>query len=189
MVTIYSYFNKESIEVSAAKRRFGGVTFWWGSSDTTQKIHWQNGTFFVNLRVREEWDSVTFAALTKLYLQNSFGALIIIRNLFCLQFLKRSIRPSPMNCDVLEANVGFDPSYAWRSIWGAKALLLDGLKWRARNDSAISVWRYAWLLGNTSTLVPTSSVVSNIDLRVIDLIDHTCNAVNNTFIAEERPLF
>uniref|UniRef100_A0A803N338 CCHC-type domain-containing protein n=1 Tax=Chenopodium quinoa TaxID=63459 RepID=A0A803N338_CHEQI len=45
--------------------------------------------------------------------------------------------------------------------------------------------------GNTSSLVPTPFVDSNMDLRVIDLIDHSSNcwdveAVNNTFIEEER---
>ena len=32
--------------------------------------------------------------------------------------------------DVLDVRRGFDPSFTWRSIWGSKSLLLEGLSWR-----------------------------------------------------------
>lgn len=32
------------------------------------------------------------------------------------------------NVDFIDANKGHDPSHVWRSIWGVKSLLLDGLK-------------------------------------------------------------
>lgn len=41
-----------------------------------------------------------------------------------------------------DARRGYDPS-CWRSIWGAKSLLLDGLKWRVGLGSAIKVWEDA----------------------------------------------
>ncbi|XP_021716657.1 uncharacterized protein LOC110684510 [Chenopodium quinoa] len=46
-----------------------------------------------------------------------------------------------------EASLGYDPSYSWRSIWGSKAILLDGMKWRVGNGSSIRVWDDAWLIG------------------------------------------
>ncbi|XP_021729758.1 uncharacterized protein LOC110696712 [Chenopodium quinoa] len=41
--------------------------------------------------------------------------------------------------DFINAARGHDPSYSWRSIWGVKALLIDGLKWRVGNGSSIKV--------------------------------------------------
>uniref|UniRef100_A0A803N9D5 Cation efflux protein cytoplasmic domain-containing protein n=1 Tax=Chenopodium quinoa TaxID=63459 RepID=A0A803N9D5_CHEQI len=70
------------------------------------------------------------------------------------------------NCDVLDSCVGFDPSFVWRSVWGAKSLLLEGLKWRVGTGSKISVWSDAWWPGNTSVWVPTPSVDSDWNLRV-----------------------
>ena len=29
--------------------------------------------------------------------------------------------------DILDARRGFDPSFLWRSMWGAKALIIEGL--------------------------------------------------------------
>lgn len=67
--------------------------------------------------------------------------------------------------------MGFDPSYVWRSAWGAKSLLLEGLKWRVGDGRDIKVWDDSWLLGESSYLVPTPNLESLADLRVKDLIN------------------
>ncbi|XP_021760609.1 uncharacterized protein LOC110725436 [Chenopodium quinoa] len=164
--------------------------FWWGSNDTTRKMHWQRcdllcqpkgngGLGFRDLRCFNR------ALLAKQFWRLHHNTGSLLHSVLKAKYFKSG--------DVLTANVGFDPSYAWRSMWCAKSLLLEGLKWRVGNGSAINVWSDAWLPGNTSSLVPTPSVDSDMDLRVIDLIDHSCNywnfeAVTNTFIAEERAL-
>uniref|UniRef100_A0A803N9Z0 Uncharacterized protein n=1 Tax=Chenopodium quinoa TaxID=63459 RepID=A0A803N9Z0_CHEQI len=68
---------------------------------------------------------------------------------------------------------GFDPSYVWRSIWGAKSIVLDGLKWRVGDGHSINVWDEVWLLGDYVNVFPTPNVESPVDLRVADLIDST----------------
>ncbi|XP_021736558.1 uncharacterized protein LOC110703114 [Chenopodium quinoa] len=50
------------------------------------------------------------------------------------------------NTCVMEARRGYDPSYTWRSIWGAKGLLRDGLVWRVGNGANIRAWKDAWLV-------------------------------------------
>uniref|UniRef100_A0A803MRA4 Reverse transcriptase domain-containing protein n=1 Tax=Chenopodium quinoa TaxID=63459 RepID=A0A803MRA4_CHEQI len=60
--------------------------------------------------------------------------------------------------DFMEAARGHDPSYSWRSIWGSKSLLLDGLKWRVGNGSSIKVWEDAWIDGDFAHFVPTPPV-------------------------------
>ena len=71
----------------------------------------------------------------------------------------------------LEARRGYDPSFIWRSIWGAKALLLEGLKWRVGDGAKIRVWDEAWLPGEDASKVPTPNMESPADLHVSDLID------------------
>lgn len=79
----------------------------------------------------------------------------------------------------MEANRGYDPSFSWRSIWGAKGLLLDGLKWRVGNGSQIKVWEDAWMPGEGTHIVPTPKPNSNLDLRVSELINHECGCWDN----------
>lgn len=47
--------------------------------------------------------------------------------------------------DFLSSCRGHDPSFVWRSIWGAKSILLDDLKWRVGDGSKINVWDESWL--------------------------------------------
>lgn len=50
--------------------------------------------------------------------------------------------------DFMSARVGSYPSYTWRSIWGARRLLEDGIGWRIRNERNVNIWNDVWLPGN-----------------------------------------
>lgn len=71
----------------------------------------------------------------------------------------------------LDARRGFDPSYVWFSIWGAKSLLLEGLKWRLGNGEKIGVWDEAWLPGDSSSIVPPPKIESLAHLKVADFMN------------------
>lgn len=75
------------------------------------------------------------------------------------------------NGTFLEDLRGYDPSFVWRSIWGAKALLLEGLKWRVGDGTKIRVWDKAWLPSEDVSKVPTPNIESPTALCVTDLID------------------
>ncbi|KAK9706077.1 hypothetical protein RND81_07G103000 [Saponaria officinalis] len=82
------------------------------------------------------------------------------------------------NSSILDARIGHDPSYTWRSLWSAKSLLLEGLKWRVGNGHDINVWEDAWLPGDNAARIPTP--ISEVDpsLRVAELIDSNTKAWN-----------
>lgn len=73
------------------------------------------------------------------------------------------------NGSFLEARRGYDPSYSWRSIWGAKSLILEGFKWRIDNGAKVNVWNDALLPGNSSY---RAAADSDLSMKVSDLIDH-----------------
>ncbi|KAK1351724.1 hypothetical protein POM88_054007 [Heracleum sosnowskyi] len=41
--------------------------------------------------------------------------------------------------------LGLSGSYSWRSIWGAKALMKEGLIWRVGNGTSIDIWKDPWI--------------------------------------------
>lgn len=88
------------------------------------------------------------------------------------------------NSEFVDARRGHDPSYTWMSIWGAKSLLLEGLKWRVGNGTSIRVWDDAWLPGNGSHFVPTPRSTSDPELRVSDLIDFEGQRWNEEVLRE-----
>ncbi|XP_021736438.1 uncharacterized protein LOC110702987 [Chenopodium quinoa] len=64
---------------------------------------------------------------------------------------------------ILEACRGYDPSYSWRSLWGSKSLLLDGLRWRVGNGYNVRVWLDNWLPDN---VIPEHGISYDPDLCV-----------------------
>ncbi|XP_021770438.1 uncharacterized protein LOC110734577 [Chenopodium quinoa] len=143
--------------------------FWWGSTSSIKRLHWQK---WEELCRPKSIGGLGFRDL------RCFNQALLAKQLWRLHHDRGSLVHAIMkvkyfkNCDVLEAARGYDPSYTWRSLWGAKSLLLEGLKWRVENGCDISVWDCAWLPSNSSVCVPTPLENSDMGLRVSDLIDH-----------------
>lgn len=92
----------------------------------------------------------------------------------------------------MSAHRGFDPSYLWRSLWGAKSLLLDGMRWRVGNGLRIAVWKDVWLPGEDGNTVPTSRIAADPEMCMADFIDHetgwwNVGRINMFFSAEDGP--
>ncbi|XP_021719982.1 uncharacterized protein LOC110687662 [Chenopodium quinoa] len=143
--------------------------FWWGSSGTERKMHWLS------------WE--------KLCLPKSLGGMgfrdlkIFNQALLVKQGWRLMNNPNSLIFKVLKAKYfkngnflsshrGHDPSFVWRSIWGVKLILLDGLRWRVGDGGKINVWEEFWLPSDNGVKIPTLNVESLADLCVVDLIDH-----------------
>ena len=49
------------------------------------------------------------------------------------------------NCDFSQATLGSNPSFTWRSIMVAQAIVNHGLWWRIGNGEKVRVWGDKWL--------------------------------------------
>lgn len=49
---------------------------------------------------------------------------------------------------LFEAPLGYSPSFAWRSIWKARQVLLLGCRWRIGGGDKIRIMSDPWLRGN-----------------------------------------
>jgi len=54
----------------------------------------------------------------------------------------------------LESQLGWRPSFAWRSIWNSKSLLKEGLMWKVGTGENIRIWGDRWLPHNSHALYP-----------------------------------
>ncbi|XP_060965381.1 uncharacterized mitochondrial protein AtMg00310-like [Cannabis sativa] len=57
------------------------------------------------------------------------------------------------NCSFLEAGLGGNPSFIWRSVLESQALLMDGARRRIGTDSSTAVLKTHWLLSETNPCV------------------------------------
>ena len=162
--------------------------FWWGSNAVSRKIHWHSwetlclpksmgGMGFRDLKCFNQ------ALLAKQGWRLGMDTPTLLHSVLKARYFK--------NSDFFAALRGFDPSYSWRSIWGAKSLLLEGLKWRVGNGESINVWEDSWFLENNAHLVPSPHGNMNGEMRVSELLDFenggwNVAVVNATFAGGER---
>ncbi|KAL8142453.1 hypothetical protein V2J09_015485 [Rumex salicifolius] len=89
------------------------------------------------------------------------------------------------NFSFYEASRGHAPSYTWRSIWGVKSLLIEGLGWLVGNGVDINLWANCWLpdMEGSGLCRPSTDHLPWLDLslRVVDLLNEERNGwdVNN----------
>lgn len=67
--------------------------------------------------------------------------------------------------DYLNASLGHNPSFIWRSVLEAKQLLRDGVRWRVGNGKRIKVLGQPWLVTGANPFISTiSPVIDNINV-------------------------
>ncbi|XP_059442059.1 uncharacterized protein LOC132174415 [Corylus avellana] len=84
----------------------------------------------------------------------------------------------------MEANLGRQPSYVWRSIWNARRLLVEGLAWRVGDGSKISIWKDKWVSTSTARLIQSLVLILAQDAKVSELLDKETNWWNTTLVHE-----
>ena len=159
-------------------------SFYWGSKKNGQRgINWMR------------WDKVT--------LHKSNGSLgfrnMEAFNLSMLgkQGLKLLTEPSSLltrilkakyfpRWDFLDANIGHNPSYTWRSIWSSQSLITLGYRWKIGDGSKINVWSMPWIRSLPSLKPSTSPPphMEDLTVRVLlssDLSTWDANVVNSVF--------
>ena len=77
-----------------------------------------------------------------LALQNKHGSWFRKRTLFFYRIYKARYFPTT---EFLEAEMGHNPSYVWRSLLSAREIVLAGSRWQVGDGKTIKVSSHAWL--------------------------------------------
>ncbi|XP_075650028.1 uncharacterized protein LOC142620554 [Castanea sativa] len=77
-----------------------------------------------------------------------------------------------LGCDFVEASLGNNPSFSWRSIMSAQKLVRGGIRWRVGNGKDIHIWGDKWLPSLTTFRLASPRQFPHQDTRVSELIDH-----------------
>ena len=142
--------------------------FWWGSTGSRRRIHWTGwedlclpkvfrGMRFINLKI------FNVALLAKQCWRMLKEKDSLLHRVFKAKYFSK--------CSFLEAYTGGNASYTWRSLWGPKSLLLEGLQWRIGNGRKVKAWDDKWLQTQGVITRPFLGVEFNPDLLVHALID------------------
>lgn len=82
----------------------------------------------------------------------------------------------------LEAGIGHNPSYTWRSTWRSQNLIKLGYTWKIGDGSQINIWTSPWIR-SVPTLKPSTPPSPNTEeLSVKDLLNHDLVSWNSDLI-------
>ncbi|CAL1387047.1 unnamed protein product [Linum trigynum] len=144
------------------------ANFWWGQKGNERRIHWrrweklckkknQGGMGFRNLKV------FNTTILAKQLWNLSLNPQSLVARL-----LKAKYHPK---CNILEAKIGWRPSYVWRSLMGAQDLLKSGCRWRIGSGEEVYIWKDKWVPGLDNFQVFSYCPFLDWDSKVSCLID------------------
>lgn len=94
--------------------------------------------------------------------------------------------------DLLNAGIGYQPSYAWRSVWSVLSMIREGIEWRVGNGENINIWKDLWLPGTSDGYVLSNVHPQLEDGKVADLflMEGSCNnqVLNQFFSSAEAKI-
>jgi hypothetical protein len=125
----------KEIEYMAAK-------FWWGSKDRERKIHWMSWDRMAKAKKIGGMDFRGFRDFNTALLGKQCWRLLTAEESLLGRIFKSRYYP---RTSFMEAKLGYQPSYAWRSILSAKDVMDKGAGWRVGNGSSIKIWKDSWL--------------------------------------------
>ena len=82
----------------------------------------------------------------------------------------------------LESDLGRSPSFAWRSIFGSRELLREGLVWRIGNSAQVQIWKDRWVPRPSTNMIQSPPCLLDPDAKVDELIDHDTHWWNQTLL-------
>lgn len=121
--------------------------FWWGSSKSERGIHWKNWALLCLPKSDGGLGFRNFEAFNESLMAKKLWRLHTHPHTLHARVLKARYFPTR---SFWEAKVGYQPSYAWRSILGARPLLEKGMRWRVGDGHNINIWKDRWLGGGGS---------------------------------------
>jgi hypothetical protein len=116
--------------------------FWWGSKDEKRKIHWMSWDRLSKAKQKGGMGFRGFKDFNRALLGKHCWRLMQEKNSLLERVFKSRYFP---RSSFLEAKIGFQPSYAWRSILSAKEVVEKGSRWRIGNGLKVKIWKDQWL--------------------------------------------
>lgn len=164
------------------------VDFWWRSNKESRGMHWKSwdklctskncgGLGFRDL------EAYNLALLGKQLWRIITNKSSLLARVYKSRYFKKS--------EVLNAPLGYRPSYAWRSLHVAQKLIQQGARMVIGNGKSTKIWQDYWIGKQPATKVQSMVLGENLgreaiseDLRVSELIDQSGRAWNEDRLGE-----
>ena len=142
--------------------------FWWSQKQDKRKRNWMSWDKLCRPKVDGGMSFMQLKPFNLALLAKQGWGWQMGQNSLVYHVFKAKYFP---NCDFVEASLGNNPSYVWRSLMASQKLVQHGLRWQIGNGFNVQVWKDKWLPSSSTYKVVSPRLNSPADLRVSELID------------------
>jgi hypothetical protein len=157
-------------------------SFWWGSNKSSGRgVNWLR---WEKLTMRKEHGGMGFRhfyGFNLAMLGKQGWNLLTNHDTILSRVFKAKYYP---NKGFLEANLGHNPSYVWRSIHASQVIVRRGLRWRLGNGDSINIRKQPWLRDSNQPFVTTSMIEGREGMKVAELIINNSSTWNHELIQQ-----
>ncbi|GAU39610.1 hypothetical protein TSUD_276500 [Trifolium subterraneum] len=130
--------------------------FWWrggnNNNNNNKGIHWLAWERLACPKAYEGLGFRNFEAFNKAMVAKQVWNIVQNPNSLVAKLIKAKYFP---HSSLFEAPLGYNPSFAWRSMWHARQILSLGCRWRIGIGDNIRVMHGPWLRGSANRWVPS----------------------------------
>jgi len=142
--------------------------FWWSNDPQKRKIHWLRSERLCDKKEDGGLGFREMEAFNDAMLAKQVWRLLHQETSLVYKILKARYFP---HGQMMSAELGTQPSYTWRSLWGAREVIQRGSRWLIGNGDKVRVWRDRWLPRPYSFAPVMQQQGENPECRVAELID------------------
>lgn len=129
--------------------------FWWGASDNHRSIHWARWERLCHAKTKGGLGFRDFSSFNQALIAKQGWRIIQNPEALMTQILKARYFK---NSSFMEAKLGSNPSFVWRSILWGRQILHKGLRWRIGKGEQVYVYKSNWI----PKTLPSHSVVADL---------------------------
>ncbi|KAK6164048.1 hypothetical protein DH2020_000912 [Rehmannia glutinosa] len=155
--------------------------FFWGQKEDEHRIHWCSWKKMSRTKSDGGLGFRDMKCFNEALLAKQCWRLMQDENSLLAKSLKARYFP---NTSCLNAPIGYNPSYAWRSIVAGRKVVLKGLRWNIGNGIKVRIWEDPWIPDRPHFRTNKNIQSDRAGKLVADLINWETKSWNFTLLHE-----
>ncbi len=161
--------------------------FWWGQRHTERKIHWQKWSKLCRNKADGGMGFRDQSLFNQALLAKQGWRLMQNYNTLLHKVLMAKYFP---DCSFMEAKIPSHSLYSWRSLAQARHVIQQGIRWRVRKGTEVSIWQDKWINSKHPCKILSPRQLLLDSAMVSDLLDPETNQwkehlIDSIFWSEE----
>ncbi|CAN0846222.1 Uncharacterized mitochondrial protein AtMg00310 [Linum grandiflorum] len=160
------------------------MNFWWGQKCSEHRIHWIRREELVCPKIEGGMGFRDLRGFNTALLEKQVWTHYQRPDSLAARILRAKYHK---HSSILEAEVGYRPSFIWHNLMSAQDFLWNGMRWRIGSGSTVRIWGDKWIPSLPDCFVTSSPIQLAITAIVRELVDPLCEQWNVALLERSFP--